>query len=71
MPRFRKIPVRVWSADERLAFIQELARPFVESKVYGTLPPVLYEPNGNRSWRCSSKLCALREVCDMHAAAGR
>jgi hypothetical protein len=71
MTRFRKVPVRVWSPDERLAYIQRVAYPIVAATARGDLPPVLYEPNGNRSWRCASKLCALREVCDAHAAAGR
>lgn len=70
--RFRKVPVRVWSADERHDFIVRRARPFVESKLRGELPPLLYdEKTGKRHWLCASKFCALREACDLAAMAGR
>lgn len=70
--RFRKVPIRVWSPEERREFIVAKARPFVEAKVRGELPPLLYdEKTGNRHWLCASKFCALRDACDAAAIAGR
>lgn len=63
---YRKVPVRIWSADERHAFIVDRLRPIAEFKRSGKLPGLLMDekfPN-SRSWKCADKWCALRDACD-------
>lgn len=64
MKSYRKVPVRIWSADERRAFIVERLRPIADFRRTGALPGLLFDETGRRSWKCSAKWCALREACD-------
>ncbi len=71
MKSYRKVPVRVWSADERHAFIVDRLRPIARYRREAILPDLLFDDKGRRSWRCASKWCALREACDAATDAGR
>ncbi|MCA9862086.1 MAG: hypothetical protein KC432_03670 [Thermomicrobiales bacterium] len=42
----------------------ERLRPLAEFYATSTLPPILVDDKGQRSWKCAHKWCALREVCD-------
>lgn len=64
MKSYRKVPIRIWSADERHAFIVDKLRPLKVFRETGELPGLLYNERGRRSWKCAHKWCALRDVCD-------
>jgi hypothetical protein len=72
MKSYRKVPVNIWPAEERRAFIVERLRPIADYRRTGVLPGLLYDTERPtmRSWKCASKWCALREHCDLAAGRG-